>query len=99
VAALCGCHFYEFGSAKQGPRLASTVQGSGMASGVDAAGAFAVGSNLYISAAFLGRDRKLAEAADPNRFSTELSPDFEENRDQYLVTCLLQVNSRGQVFM
>ena len=55
-----------------------------IASGVDAAGACAVRSNLYAFAAFLGRDRKLAEPADRNGFSTELSPDFGENRDQYL---------------
>jgi hypothetical protein len=62
-----------------------------MVSAVDAAGAFGARSNLYTSAAFLGRDRKLAEPADRNRFSTELSPDFGENRDQYLVSCLFQV--------
>jgi hypothetical protein len=36
-------------------------------------------------------DAKPTAPADQNRFSTELSPDFGENRDQYLVSCVVQV--------
>ena len=56
-----------------------------IASGIDAAAADAGRCCLYTSAAFLCADRKPAESADRNRFSTELSADSGDNGDQYLV--------------
>jgi hypothetical protein len=50
-----------------------------MASGVDAAAAGAAQSYLFFCA------ETGNESADRNRFSTELSPDFGDNADQYLV--------------
>jgi hypothetical protein len=56
-----------------------------IARGIDAAAADAGRCYLYTSAAFLCTDGKPAESADRNRFSTELSANFGDNGDQYLV--------------